>query len=542
MSIFSKVGGAHPRRNKFNLSFDVKTTADMGILYPVGTPQMMVPGDSFRVGHEVVAQLQPMVAPVMADMSVYFYDFFVPFRLLWDDWETFITRGVSGDEEPPLPYYDPSGGYHDDKFTAKGTLWDSFGFPIGVDETKVKVLDFPWRAYNLIWNEYFRDENHMTELHIEPLETVETLDDSLSTYNYKPQRVCWGRDMFTSALPFQQRGTPVGIPVVSSGISSDFDLVTSDYTSFDPSDVKMKGESHHVQAVGFEGYYAELKNFTGTSRGFSSSPYSDSMKDSLNENFSKHLHINDITSADVADLRFMFQVQKFMERSARAGVRYTEFLRANFGVSPRDDRLQRPEFIGGTRSPILIKPVLQTSETDGQSTPTGTKYGQGMTADSTYSGTYYATEYGVMMTLMCIRPKTSYQQGVNRQWIKDTSWDFFNPLFQNLSEQEIYKEEIYATNDEKENKKVWGFTGRYNELRHNQSIVTGDMRDTFDYWHLGRKFTSAPELNAKFLTCEPSKRIFAVQDEVGFILHIGQRIEALRPMVYMAEPGLIDHN
>ena len=515
MSIFSKVGGAHPRRNKFNLSFDVKTTADMGILYPVGTPQMMVPGDSFRVGHEVVAQLQPMVAPVMADMSVYFYDFFVPFRLLWDDWETFITRGVSGDEEPPLPYYDPSGGYHDDKFTAKGTLWDSFGFPIGVDETKVKVLDFPWRAYNLIWNEYFRDENHMTELHIEPLETVETLDDSLSTYNYKPQRVCWGRDMFTSALPFQQRGTPVGIPVVSSGI-------TTDFGNFSPA-VNHFGFRTDIEEGTVEiAHPIDIHNF--------------------NEDLASHFHINDITSADVADLRFMFQVQKFMERSARAGVRYTEFLRANFGVSPRDDRLQRPEFIGGTRSPILIKPVLQTSETDGQSTPTGTKYGQGMTADSTYSGTYYATEYGVMMTLMCIRPKTSYQQGVNRQWIKDTSWDFFNPLFQNLSEQEIYKEEIYATNDEKENKKVWGFTGRYNELRHNQSIVTGDMRDTFDYWHLGRKFTSAPELNAKFLTCEPSKRIFAVQDEVGFILHIGQRIEALRPMVYMAEPGLIDHN
>lgn len=541
MSIFSKVGGAHPRRNKFNLSFDVKTTADMGTLYPVGTPMMMVPGDSFRIGHEVVAQLQPLVAPIMADISIYFYDFFVPFRLLWDKWEEFITRGVDGDSTPPLPYYSPRTTSAQSPKTGKGSNWDYFGFPVGVDETHVKVLDFPWRAYNLIWNEYFRDENHMQELPLVPQADGIALDDSLSTLNYLPQRVCWGRDMFTSALPFQQRGTPVGIPVVSSGITSDFDLVANAYSSFDPSDVKMKVESHHTQGVAFEGYNAELQSFTGSSS-LSSSSSLDSMKDSLNDNFSKHLHINDITSADVADLRFMFQVQKFMERSARSGVRYTEFLRANFGVSPRDDRLQRPEFIGGTRSPILIKPVLQTSESSGQSTPTGTKYGQGMTADSTYSGTYYATEYGVMMTLMCIRPKTSYQQGVNRQWIKDTSWDFFNPLFQNLSEQEIFKEEIFATNDETENKKVWGFTGRYNELRHNQSVVTGDMRDTFDYWHLGRKFTSAPELNAKFLTCDPSKRIFAVQNEAGFILHIGQRIEALRPMVYMAEPGLIDHN
>ena len=531
MSIFSKVGGAHPRRNKFNLSFDVKTTADMGILYPVGTPQMMVPGDSFRVGHEVVAQLQPLVAPVMADMSVYFYDFFVPFRLLWDNWEEFITRGVDGDSTPPLPYYKPAGSVPGiDPQTGKGTMWDFFGFPVGVDENSVKVLDFPWRAYNLIWNEYFRDENHMAELPLEPSINRVNLDDSLFTQNIVPQRVCWGRDMFTSALPFQQRGTPVGIPVVSSGITSDFGHVAGSDSIY--GDVFMHGDvtSSLTALDSFRG--AVPPGMYNTEEGIKN----------LNDAFSSHLHINDITSADVADLRFMFQVQKFMERSARAGVRYTEFLRANFGVSPRDDRLQRPEFIGGTRSPILIKPVLQTSESSGQSTPTGTKYGQGMTADSTYSGTYYATEYGVLMTLMCIRPKTSYQQGVNRQWIKDTSWDFFNPLFQNLSEQEIYKEEIFATDNETENKKVWGFTGRYNELRHNQSIVTGDMRDTFDYWHLGRKFTSAPELNAKFLTCEPDKRIFAVQDEPGFILHIGQRIEALRPMVYMAEPGLIDHN
>lgn len=518
MSIFSKVGGAHPRRNKFNLSFDVKTTADMGILYPVGTPQMMVPGDSFRIGHEVVAQLQPLVAPPMADISIYFYDFFVPFRLLWDDWEEFITRGVDGDSTPPLPYYDPSENVPAGTFTGKGTLWDYFGFPVGVDEKKVKVLDFPWRAYNLIWNEYFRDENHMAELPLKPRITRVDLDDSMYVINYEPQRVCWGRDMFTSALPFQQRGTPVGIPVVSSGITTNF--------SFNDS-----GE--------FQFYNDTTGNYQFTSIGRQADS---STVQELNEKLSSKFSINDITSADVADLRFMFQVQKFMERSARAGVRYTEFLRANFGVSPHDDRLQRPEFIGGTRSPILIKPVLQTSESSGQSTPTGTKYGQGMTADSTYSGTYYATEYGVMMTLMCIRPKTSYQQGVNRQWIKDTSWDFFNPLFQNLSEQEIYNEEIYATDNETNNRKVWGFTGRYNELRHNQSVVTGDMRDTFDYWHLGRKFVSMPNLNAKFLTCEPSKRIFAVQDEAGFIMHIGQRIEALRPMVYMPEPGLIDHN
>lgn len=513
MSIFSKVGGAHPRRNKFNLSFDIKTTADMGILYPVGTPQMMVPGDRFRIGHEVVAQMQPLVAPCMADISIYFYDFFVPFRILWENWEKFITRGVTGDETPSLPYY--FSDKNDTTKTARGTLWERFGFPENVHSSKVKVLDFAWRAYNLIWNEYFRDENHMVELPLVPQTETVALDDSVSVLNYVPQRVCWGRDYFTSALPFQQRGTPVAIPVVSSGITTDFQDLSAGDVGFGFRD---------IPNTSLQGILDESSSLA------------------KNGDFESHFHINDISSADVADLRFMFQVQKFMERSARAGVRYTEFLRANFGVSPHDDRLQRPEYIGGTHTPILIKQVLQTSQSDGQATPTGTKYGQGMTADSSYAGTYYATEYGVMMTLMCIRPKTSYQNGVNRQWIKDTSWDFFNPLFQNLSEQEIYNEEIFAQNDLVANKKVWGFTGRYNELRHNQSLVTGGMRDTFDYWHLGRKFASLPNLNASFLLCNPSKRIFAVQNEEGFILHIGQKIDALRPLVYMAEPGLIDHN
>lgn len=179
MSIFSKVGGAHPRRNKFNLSFDIKTTADMGILYPVGTPQMMVPGDRFRVGHEVVAQMQPLVAPPMVDISVYFYDFFVPFRILWNDWEKFITRGVTGDETPPLPYFAPGREGGADTFgTDRGSLWERFGFPEGASTDKVKVLDFAFRAYNLIWNEYFRDENHMAELPLAPDWKGVDLDDS----------------------------------------------------------------------------------------------------------------------------------------------------------------------------------------------------------------------------------------------------------------------------------------------------------------------------------------------------------------------------
>lgn len=515
MSIFSKVGGAHPRRNKFNLSYSVKTTAEMGKLYPAGMPQMMVPGDTFKIGHEVVAQMQPLVAPVMADISIYFYDFFVPFRLLWDDWEKFITRGVTGDETPPLPKYQE---YSYSSY-AKHTLFDYFGFPAGVANSipyEDRPLDFPWRAYWFIWNEYFRDENLMPEVDFK----------NLMKRHEVPARVCWGRDYFTSSLPFQQRGTPVAIPVVSSGFSADFPM----YSDNNSVGWDIIAPVHEVQTgrVGLNMHVSPSQN-----------PALE-----YNRRLANGLHINDISSADVADLRFMFQVQKFQERSARAGVRYTEFLRAHFGVSPRDERLQRPEFIGGCKTPILIQQVLQTSQTSGQSTPTGTKYGQGMTADSNYSGTYYASEYGVMISLFCIRPKAAYMQGINRQWIKDTSYDFFNPLFQSLSEQEIFEEELFASANHESNRRIFGFTGRYNELRHNQNLITGGMRDTFNYWHLGRDFYYPPSLNEDFLNCEPSKRIFAVQGETDsdFILHIGHKIKALRPMVYMAEPGLIDHH
>lgn len=530
-SIFSKVGGAHPRRNKFNLSFSVQTTADMGILYPAGMPQMLVPGDSIKVGHEVVAQMQALKSPMFADISIYFYDFFVPFRLLWDNWETFITRGKSGDETPPLPKFKSFKGKAFKESIKVGTLWDYFGFPVGLDHIPDddRPLDFLWRAYWFIWNEYFRDENLMKEVDYKDAD-FNSPDSFVNANESRPARVCWGRDYFTSSLPFQQRGTPVAIPVVSSGISSDFSTYLSNVAS---------------EKVGFVNSYDSnvytLQGKTGK----------DDPQKALNDYFSSHLHINDISAADVSELRFMFQVQKFMERSARAGNRYTEFLRANFGVSPRDERLQRPEFIGGTRSPILIQQVLQTSQTDGETTPIATKYGQGMTADSNYSGKYYATEYGVYMPLFVIRPKASYCQGINRQWIKDSSFDFFNPLFQNLSEQEVFEEEIYVSdkthNDDKTgNRDIFGFQGRYNEMRHNQNLLTGLMRgnQTYNYWNLGRWFDSAPKLNGKFLECKPSKRGFIVTDDSmpGFILHIGHKIKALRPLVYMAEPGLIDHH
>jgi hypothetical protein len=249
---------------------------------------------------------------------------------------------------------------------------------------------------------------------------------------------------------------------------------------------------------------------------------------------------------DVSDLRLAFQIQKWMERNARAGVRYTEFLRAHFGVAPRDERLQRPEYIGGSKSPIIISEVLQTSQsTQGTAgSPQGNMAGHGLTADRTRAARYRVSEYGWILGIMSVMPRTAYQQGVNRQFLRRTKFDHYFAEFAHLSEQAIENVELVATNDENYNAGIFGYQGRYDELRYMPSRVCGNMRQLYDYWHLGRKFslTSPPLLNEEFIKCVPDKRIFAVQNEDGLIVNVANIIRAVRPMPIMSNPGLIDHN
>ena len=243
---------------------------------------------------------------------------------------------------------------------------------------------------------------------------------------------------------------------------------------------------------------------------------------------------------DVADLRLAFQIQRWMERNQRAGVRYTEFLKSHFGVAPSDDRLQRPEYIGGTRSPIIISEVLQTSETG--TTPQGTLAGHGLGIQAGFAGKYHVKEYGLIIGIMSIMPKAAYQQGINRQWIRRTRYDFYFPEFANLSEQAILRGEIYTNNVSADNNTIFGYQGKYDEMRIKHSMVCDDMRDTYDYWHLGRQFSSAPLLNSSFIQCVPDKRIFAAESEPGLIVSFANNIKALRPLPILAEPGRIDHD
>lgn len=493
--VFKRVSGLRPARSVFDLSYEKKLTCDMGQLIPVMCDEL-VPGDTFKLGNSVVLRFQPLVAPIMHEINVYTHYFFVPYRLLWEHWEDFITGGVDGEFAEAVPRWVPTD-------TTIGSLWDFLGFPTGVNPVGAYPLDFPRRAYNFVYNEFYRDETLITE---------QDLDNELILNR------CWEKDYFTSALPWQQRGTAPALPISGTTVA------TWDAPSFSTlAPVTPSGFTSSANTpVMYTGEAARMANAIAF----------------FNDN---EVDLSAATTFNVADLRLAFQIQKWLERNARAGARYIEFLGAHFGVHPRDERLQRPEYIGGSKSPVIISEVLQTSSTDA-TTPQGNQAGHGISGAATFAGQYTAQEFGLIIGIMSVMPRSAYQQGIDRQWLRTTKYDWYFPEFANLSEQAITRAEIYASNVEADNGTIFGYQGRFDEMRVKRSMVVSEMRDTFDYWHLGRKFSSAPELNENFVTCSPRKDIFAVQDEPGLIVNFGNIIRAIRPMPIQSEPGLIDHN
>lgn len=506
MSIYQHTGALSPARSMFNLSYSKMLTCDMGQLIPVICDEA-VPGDIWQISSEAVLRMQPLVAPVMHEINVYLHLYFVPYRLLWpkneaetDGWEIFITGGQTGDLEPVQPVWQPTA----DAEMAVGSLWDYLGFPTGLTAAGMQgpfPVDYPRRAYNLVWNEFYRDEN---------LQTKRLLSDTSIALR------AWEKDYFTSALPWQQRGTAPALPV--TGTSS----AVWDASSFTSAAGNRYVMVNDVNDGKFQVGKAEAIVTARTA---------------FNNNT---VDLSSATTFDVADLRQVVQIQKWMERSARGGVRYTEFLHSMFGVSPRDDRLQRPEYFGGSKSPVIVSEVLQTSSTDA-TTPQANMAGHGIAVQAMYGGKYHCQEYGLILGLMSILPRPMYQQGINRQWLRPTRYDYYFREFANLSEQAIERAEIFYSGVEAENKTLFGFQGRYNEMRQKDNMVVGEMRSTFDYWHLGREFLTAPALNSIFITCVPRKDIFAVPSVPGFLINWGNRIKALRPMPVEPVPGLMDH-
>lgn len=513
---FQRVPMSRPGRSAFDLSHDVKLTCDMGQLIPILCEEV-VPGDVWQIGAELVIRFQPLVAPVLHEVNAFLHYYFVPYRLLWDEWEIFITGDVQGDNASVLPTWAPTDGVTN----IKGTLWDYFGFPVDIaPDALYRPLAFPRRAYNLVYNEYYRDQTEIAEVSLDQEEVLLR---------------CWEKDYFTSCLAFQQRGTTPALPVGGTTSAVWAGNITNQALSWPAAGSSATAITHDT---------GTFVPGNATSKSALEQGKATVTKAALDANV---VDLSAATTFDVADLRVALALQRWMERNARAGVRYTEFLRAHFGVAPRDERLQRPEYIGGMRSPVIVSEVLQTGATPKAGaveteTPQGNMAGHGLVADRGSCARFRADEFGVVIGILSVMPRPAYQQGIDRQWLRRSRYDFYFPEFARLSEQPVTRGEIYLNEVANDNATVFGYVGRYDEMRVKHSKVCGEMRDTFDYWHLGRQFAAAPELNQTFLECDGTtgrlKEIYAVQDEPGLLVNIRNVIRAVRPLPVASDPGM----
>lgn len=517
---FTSTPQNRPGKSAFQLNSYRLFDCDLGQLIPVLTKKM-VPGDMFRIRNEILIRANPLVAPIMHEINCFVHYFFVPLRLLWpkpdygipgvtldvSSWEEFFTGGVDGTLTPSKPKWIPETPAH----VALHTLWDYMGHPVDVVPSGFYPDAWQKRAYNLVYNEYYRDQNYMNPVDLDSNDV---------------KRRCWEKDYFTTALPWTQRGQAPALPVTG-------------YTEF----LGAIFASGSAGPTGRQAFFSpgEMPSPQITLNNYSNSPIfpgESAIRGWFNNNKLE------ATTFDVNDLRLAFQIQKFLERNARAGGRYIEQLKIRYGTSPRDDRMQRPEYVGGTRTPVVVSEVLQTSQTD--QSPQGTLAGHGMSVDRRRVSSYYAPEFGILIGIMSLMPRPVYQQGIDREWYGETRYDELIPEFVTLGEQPIYRAEIYASSVEAENKTVFGFRPRYDEYRVDNNKVCGLMRsyvsENLGFWHIARQFDTPPALNAEFLECNPRKDYLAVPSKPGWIVTCGHSIRAVRPLPFYGVPGLIDHH
>lgn len=523
--LFDSIRMSAPKRNKFDLSHERKFSFNMGDLVPIMC-QEIVPGDSFRVNTELMMRLAPMLAPIMHRVNVKTEFFFVPNRIVWDEWEDFITGGEDGQLTPIPPHLlldEASRG----TYLNPGSLPDYMGVPIASDPIIVplKFSALPFRAYATIYNDYYRDQNVQPKLVISKA-SGEVVGADVDVILQLRKRA-WEKDYFTSALPFAQRGPAVDIPMQGTGsvVYKNPATFESDAPGYDPdiaATFRKIPTAPDINAVqGGIDYPGTIENIEEVSL--------------------------DSSGVTINDLRRSIRLQEWLEKMARGGARYVELLRNMFGVRSSDARLQRPEFLGGATTPVRISEVLSTVQQvddagDPIGTPQGDMSGHGVSVGNQNGFKHFFEEHGYVIGVVSCLPRTAYMQCMPRHLTRVDKYDYYWQQFANIGEQAVLNKEVYYNyiGSVDSNNATFGYQSRYAEYKYGYSSVHGDFQSSLLFWHMARKFATTPGLNENFIKADPTHRIFAVDDPAVHKLwcHLYHKVDAMRPMPYFGTPTL----
>lgn len=482
------------KRGKFSLSNYKLLTMDMGELVPIGVHEVL-PGDSMQQATSALVRCSPLLAPVMHPVTVRIHHWFVPYRLLWSEWEDFITAGPTGQSLPTFPTITLPNP------TTVGSLADYLGIPNGLNAPVVSAL--PFRAYTMIFNENYRDQDLVTEL------VMSTASGNDTTTNTALKNISWEKDYFTSSRPWEQKGPQVTIPL---GTTAPVNRVSNAPNAW------------RVFAIGTNSAASGTQNAAGGTgdTGATTGPVSTSYDP-------RGGLVTDLSGASaitVNALRQALALQSFEEARARYGSRYVEYLRY-LGIKSSDARLQRPEYLGGGKQTIQFSEVLSTAATTSPDTPVGTMKGHGIAAMRSNRYRRFFEEHGVVISLMSVLPKTMYVQGIARHWNRRTKEEFWQREFQHIGQQAVKNKEVYGASASPD--ATFGYQDRYDEYRRTENTIAGEFRTSaLDYWHMGRVFASEPALNASFVTSTPSKRNFASQSTDTLYVMAKHNIQARR--------------